>query len=378
MWTCPFCPEPPGWRVDLPALWERFAWLRPLRDTPQDAKYHAEGDVWTHLGMVLKVLSTLPAFRALNEADRNIVFAATVLHDISKPECTVIEEDGRIRSPNHAVRGVYKARRILAEDPAFGRNGTPFHSREAILSLVRWHGLPVQFPDKPDPVRAVLRPSFTTRYDLLTILADADHRGRKVSEPTDSAGKIALFPDYCREQRVWDGPYPFANDHSRFMYFRTENAHPTLHLFDDTKCEVTMMAGLPGGGKSTWIAANARGRGVVSLDDIRDELGVTPTDDQAPVITLAYERAREFLRRREDFIWNATSITRILRDKLIAIAAGYGARIKIVYVQPSIPEVRRRNTGRAKVVPESAWNRMFDRLDVPTVTEAHAVEYVLT
>jgi len=40
--------------------------------------------------------------------------------------------------------------------------------------------------------------------------------------------------------------------------------------------------------------------------------------------------------------------------------------------------VRRRNTGRAKVVPESAWNRMFDRLDVPTLTEAHTVEYVLT
>jgi putative nucleotidyltransferase with HDIG domain len=364
--------------VDLSALWQRFAWLRPLAETPQNPTYHAEGDVWTHLGMVLKVLSTLPAFRALDGADRHLVFAAALLHDIAKPECTKVEDDGRITSHGHSVKGVYKARRILAEDPAFGRHGTPFHTREAILSLVRWHGLPVQFPDKPDPVRAVLRPSFTTRYDLLTILADADHRGRICREPTDSADTIALFPDYCREQRVWDGPYPFANAHSRFQYFRTENAHPTLHLFDDTTCEVTMMAGLPGGGKSTWITANARGRGVVSLDDIRDELGVTPTDDQAPVITLAYERAREFLRRREDFIWNATSITRILRDKLIAIAEGYAARIQIVYVEPSIPEIRRRNSGRAKVVPESAWNRMFDRLDVPTLTEAHTVEYVLT
>jgi hypothetical protein len=29
------------------------------------------------------------------------------------------------------------------------------------------------------------------------------------------------------------------------------------------------------------------------------------------------------------------------------------------------------------VVPESVWERIFSRLDVPTEAEAHAVEYVV-
>ena len=155
IWRIPHCPEPPEWRLDMAALRATFPWLEPLGECPQDPLFHAEGDVLTHLGMVLTELAALPAFRDLSEADRHIVFAGTLLHDIAKPECTR-EEDGRIRSPGHAVKGVYKARRILADDPAFAPLGTPFAVREQILGLVRWHGLPANYLEKPDPMRAVI------------------------------------------------------------------------------------------------------------------------------------------------------------------------------------------------------------------------------
>lgn len=376
-WSCPGCPAPPHWTVDLPALLEAFPWLRPLVGCPQDPIFHAEGDVWTHVGLILHVLADMPAFRELPELDRNVLFATALLHDICKPDTTKVEADGRVRSPGHSVRGVYKARRILAEDPAFGPLGTPFEVREQILGLVRWHGLPANFVDKPDPVRALLGARLTTRFDLLALFAEADHRGRICTAPEDTLDRVRMFPEYAREVGCWDTPYPFANDHSRFEYFRTVTAHPTLHLFDDTVCEVTMMAGLPGSGKSTWIATHRPGADVISLDDIREELDVDPTDDQAAVVALAYERARELLRQGRGFVWNATSVSRMLRGKLIDLAAGYRARLRIVYVEPPIPVIRRQNKDRAKVVPESAWNRMFDRLDVPTLAEAHAVELVI-
>lgn len=376
-WRIPGCPEPPEWRVDLGALRELYPWLEPLGECPQDPVFHAEGDVLTHLGMVLTELAALPEFRALSEQDRHIVFAGTLLHDIAKPECTRIEDDGRVRSPGHAVKGVYKARRILTDDDAFGSLGTPFAVREQILALVRWHGLPANYLEKPDPLRAILLTSLTTRMDLLTILAEADHRGRVVKKDDDTRTRVALFPDFCAECECWNGPRTFANDHSRFHYFRTPGEHPTLHLFDDTKCEVTVLSGLPGSGKDTWVSERAGGRELISLDDIRRELDVDPADDQSEVVRAAYERAKVLLRRGEPFVWNATNVSRILRDKVISLSAAYKARVRVVYLEPPICSIRQRNSGRVKQVPTRVWERLFDKLDVPTPAEAHEVEYLV-
>jgi putative nucleotidyltransferase with HDIG domain len=376
-WRIPGCPEPPDFRVDMAALRALYPWLEPLGSCPQDPVFHAEGDVLTHLEMVLIELAALPAFRELSELDRHIVFAGTLLHDIAKPECTRTGDDGRIRSPGHAVKGVYKARRILTDDETFEPLGTPFEIREQILALVRWHGLPANYPEKPDPLRAVITTSMTTRMDLLTILAEADHRGRIVAKEDDTQTRVALFPDFCEECGVWNGPRTFANDHSRFHYFRTPGEHPTLHLFDDSKCEVVVLSGLPGSGKDTWVKANAAEREVISLDDIRRELEVDPADDQSEVVAAAYDRAKALLRRGEPFVWNATNVSRILRGKVIDLCAAYKARVRVVYLEPPIPLIRARNTGRVKRVPERVWERLFDKLDMPTLAECHELEYVV-
>lgn len=361
----------------MDALRARYPWLEPLGACPQDPIFHAEGDVLTHLGMVLTELAALPAFRALPELDRHIVFAGTLLHDISKPECTRVEDDGRVRSPGHAVKGVYKARRILTDDAAFAPLGTSFEIREQILALVRWHGLPANYLEKPDPQRAVILTGMNTRMDLLTILAEADHRGRVVAKEDDTMTRIALFPDFCAECEAWNGPRAFANDASRVHYFRTPGEHPTLHLYDDTKCEVVVLSGLPGSGKDTWVKENATDREVISLDDIRRELEVDPADDQSAVVAAAYDRAKVLLRRGEPFVWNATNVSRILREKVIGLCAAYKARVRVVYLEPPITLIRERNGGRVKPVPERVWERLFDKLDVPTLAEAHAIETVL-
>jgi len=362
--------------MDMDALRAAFPWLEPLGDCPQDPIFHAEGDVLTHMGMVLTELAALPAFRELTEADRHIAFAGTLLHDIAKPECTKIEDDGRVRSPGHAVKGVYKARRILTDDPAFGPFGTPFAVREQVIGLVRWHGLPGNYFEKPDPLRAAVLAALAARMDLLAIVAEADHRGRIVAENNDDTlTRLELFPAFCEECGVWNGPREFASDHARFTYFRTPTAHPTLDLFDDTKCEVTVLAGLPGSGKDTWLKEHATNREVISLDQIRGELDVDPADNQSEVVMMAYDRAKAFLRRGTSFVWNATNVSRVLRGKVIDLCAAYKARVRIVYLEPPIPLIRERNTEREKKVPLRVWERLFDKLDVPTEAECHAVEY---
>ncbi|MDY3552399.1 polya polymerase related protein, partial [Gemmata sp. JC717] len=55
----------------------------------------------------------------------------------------------------------------------------------------------------------------------------------------------------------------------------------------------------------------------------------------------------------------------------------YKARVKVAYLEPPVPLIRQRNTGRVKRVPERVWERLFDKLDVPTPAEAHEVGHLV-
>lgn len=47
----------------------------------------------------------------------------------------------------------------------------------------------------------------------------------------------------------------------------------------------------------------------------------------------AKEQARIYLCKGQDFIWNATNVSRQRRTQLIDLFITYGARVKIVYIE---------------------------------------------
>ncbi len=385
-WRFPGCPEPPDWHLDWASLVERFPWLAALADCQQDPQWHAEGNVLIHVGMVIQELIALQRWRALPPVERHALFAAALLHDVGKPSTTE-ESAGHIRSPAHAIRGTRMARTILATDPSFGQStqqpAIPFSVRELIVGLVWHHGLPGNFLARRNPERAVISASMNSRLDLLPILAIADARGRISQQPSDQLDRIALFEEFCLECQCLDGPREFASDHSRFVYFRTPDAHPTLQVYDSSRFEVVVLSGLPGTGKDHWAREHANGRPIVSLDHWRQRLQVDPGDNQGPVIAAARQQAREFLRQQHSFIWNATNVTRVVRDPLISLCADYHARLRIVYCEAPLPTIRGRNTQRGHSdektqVPWKVISKMVDHLDVPNLTEAHQVDYRLS
>ena len=374
-WTVPGCPEPPDWTLDWEALTRRFAWLRALEGTPQEPDYHAEGDVLAHARMVAEALIADINWRALEPERRVALFAAALLHDVAKPACTQIAPDGGISSPGHARAGAAMAREILARGEGF-TDAMPFPQREAVARLVRSHGLPLWFLEKRDPQRTVLAASMSARLNDVAELAEADVRGRACADQQGLLERVALFRTYCEEQDCLTQPYTFVSEHSRFVYFRDPTKAPTYAAYDDTICEAILMSGLPGAGKDTWIARHAPDLPVISLDAIRRELKVTPADDQGAVAALAKSRARELLRRQQPFVWNATNISRTLRTALIDLFAAYHARIRIVYVDAPWKTILQRNQERESSVPEPVIARMLRKLEVPDLTEAHAIEWV--
>ncbi|MGZ3680553.1 MAG: AAA family ATPase [Ktedonobacterales bacterium] len=373
----PLCPQPPDWVVDWAALRERFLWLETLADVPQDATYHAEGDVLTHTRMVAEALAAMETWRVLPGDERSALFAAALLHDIAKPTCTQIDADGRISSPRHARIGAQSACYLLWLGEGFD-TGTipPLSWRERVTRLVRHHGLPLWFFEKADPARAVITASQSVRLDYVALLAEADVRGRVCADQQALLERIELFRAYCEEQGCLIGPRIFASDHSRFLYFRTPQAQPDYAAYDDTVCEVTLLSGLPGAGKDTWLRDNLPDLPVIALDEIRHELHIAPEDTQGEVVRVAKERARELLRGRQPFAWNATNITRSLRGQLIDLFAAYHARVHIVYLDAPYSLLIQRNASRRGHMPESVILKLARKLEVPDLTEAHRVDWI--
>lgn len=362
------CPSPPDFRVNWQILDEQFEWIRAMKHCPQDPVFHAEGDVWIHVRMVCEALTSLKKWCDLVDADRELLFAAALFHDVAKPLCTRYE-DGRITSRGHSQRGAIQARRILWE------NGADFEAREQVCALVRYHQAPFYLINRVDSLRMAFMISQSARCDLLALLATADALGRECKDQADLLVRIDLFREFCGEQQCLDHPRVFASSLSRFQYFRAEDRDPNYRAHDESKCEVVLMSGLPGAGKDTWIRRHAAHLPQISLDTIRQEIEAESTGNQGAVIQIARERARVLLRRGEGFVWNATNLSREIRSHLIDLFTAYQARTRIVYVESTHDRLFIQNQERANVVPFNAIERMIERWEIPDPMEAPCVEF---
>lgn len=368
------------------ALWQallltpaEFPWASAVKELPelltlqgstQDPVFHREGDVWVHTQAVCDALWADPYVKELAPHRRGELGLAALLHDISKPE-TRTEENGRIRNPGHARRGAVKANRLL------WALGVPFDSRRAVTALIHAHLKPFHALKDDQPRRLVHRLSWQLICRDLSALARADINGRICDDKDQLLENVELFGELCAEEQCLDERKVFANDHSRVLYFRKPGRASMYEAFDDTWGEVVVLCGLPAAGKSTYVAEHLPGLPVVELDRIRAEMGVKPTDNQGRVAAEARERAREHLRQKQSFVWSSTNISQQQRDPLADLILAYNARVRFVYLEASPSELRQANASRATPVPWPAIERMMGRWQVPTLIEAHSVDWVV-
>jgi predicted kinase len=186
---------------------------------------------------------------------------------------------------------------------------------------------------------------------------------------------LHLWKLVAEEHGCFAQPYSFVNDHARFLFYRGQlnSLHYTPHV--DYRCTVTLMSGLPGAGKDTWLANQRPEAPVVALDAIRDALDIEATDNQGEVIQAAREKCREHLRAGQNFAFNATNITRQMRQRWIGLFADYGARIEIVYLEPPVATILAQNRRRTNPVPECVILRLVEKLEPPTLTECHSLTF---
>ena len=359
---------------DFEACLHAFPVLEKAKLTPQSPVYHAEGDVWTHTKMVVEALLQLDDYQKATRAEQETLFLAALLHDVSKYSTTVIDPvTGNISQPGHSRKGAVDARILLWDAQV------PFDIRESVCRLISVHQVPFFALEGSrrgkSPEFIVRELSWQLSVPLLATLAEADMRGRICPDSQQVLDHIELFRELAREEGCYGQPRAFADAHTRVSYFRGADVHPDYSLFQEKGSKVTVMCGLPASGKNTWVDAHRKGLPVVSFDDAREELGLKHGKNDGLAAHHAVDKAKEFLRQKAPFVWNATHLSQQMRVKTLSLLFAYGAEVDIVYLEKPRSVLLHRNSKRDSTLTNKALQAMTLKWELPLPTEGHTVHY---
>lgn len=134
--------------------------------------------------------------------------------------------------------------------------------------------------------------------------------------------------------------------------------------------KLVVLVGLPGSGKSTWIAR--RGVQAISSDEMRRLLAddvTIQTIHRRVFATVRYLiRQRLELGRPETYV-DATNLTRWERRPYIKLGQLHGCEVEAVFFDVPLEVCLERNRARDRVVPEAALREMARKLVAPAVDE---------
>ena len=368
----------PDWTYINEGLISPF--LSGLQATEQNPIYHGEGSVYAHTRMVVEALLSMDGFWEEKDEVRLALFLGALFHDVGKIKTTKWENDAWT-SPHHAESGEHTVRSYLWKTLDICGDRELTHLRETVCTLIRYHMKPGYLAEYDQSARMARRyasegellPDFT--MSRLSMLAEADMRGRIAADRAASVEKIEFVRELIAEYGCAEAPFAFPTPHTKFSYFSGKSISPELTYYDDTSFEVILLSGLPGVGKDTYISEHLKGLPVISLDEIRVQMKISPDEPQGAVVARARELSRELLRKQIPFVWNATNLTDEVRRNQVELFSKYGARVKMVYLECPYEENLRRNRERAAYVPESVIDRLISKCRPPRPYEAHCVEW---
>jgi predicted kinase len=133
---------------------------------------------------------------------------------------------------------------------------------------------------------------------------------------------------------------------------------------------VILAVGLPGSGKSTWLAN--LGAHPISSDAIRLQLADDETDQT--IHARVFATMRYLLKQRIDLqrpvtYIDATNLTRRDRRPFMTLARRHGCEIEALFFDTPLDICKTRNSSRARLVPNRALEQMAANLVPPSVEE---------
>lgn len=344
---------------------KNFPYRSSMESCVQDPIYHAEGDVWTHTELVYsQVVDRYPSI---------IQKYAALYHDVAKPETRleeIIPNRIKVSHPNHSRLG---AQRFWRD--AYIWSSLKLEDRLKIYYLIKWHQRVFHMWTKENMEKlAVEYVTQGNSWDDLINFASCDNFGRICPDHDEAEVSLELLREWILEgnYQTWQWP----NNTTRVEYFENENRNLFYTAVESTGSTVTIFSGLPGSGKDTYYSKYLANTPVISLDDIRTTLKISPTDNQGVVIQAAKDLAKQYLRAGVNFVWNATNITRSNRERVISLCRAYNATVNIVAFDIDYNVIKSQNSSRKAVVPVDVIHRMIEKWEPPSLTECHSLTWI--
>lgn len=341
-----------------------------LEKTPQSKRWHQEGNVLMHTKLVvMNMLKGLQYIETTDKSYRITMIAAALCHDLGKV-VTTRWDDGKndYTCSHHGYEGEKIVRRLFFDEDIC--------IREKVCYMVRWHMTMHHLLEKTEDEQ---RKTWTRlSYGLMDVwslylLGKSDALGSINEESLDSC-----FIDDKFNKML---PTVFALRYSEFnKVFKLDVDDKLSYLNDINRptddprlFNVTLMIGVAGAGKDTWVSEHLPDDVMLSRDNIRTEIGIKGekplgTKEQEKEVTKIFNgRLMECCKNRKNVVINNTNLLKKYRSEFVKTVLPFNPTITFVYIEPNeMGDCAKRRDGQIK---KEIVDGMWDRLDFPDISE---------
>jgi predicted kinase len=262
-----------------------------------------------------------------------------------------------------------------------------FDIREKICALIRYRDALLTIPSPADNINeymytlAYLSMEIPLRMLYLFSLSRAVYLRLKRS----IIDSLYFLKKVAEQNNCFDKPFSFQDSNFKFEYFNMNEKHGNISSIRKSpkpQFSVTLMAGIAGSGKSSYIRENMPGIPVVSRDVIRQELGyaegedkVVGTPEQENEVTKVHDRLiNEYCTERRSFVIDNMYIRHKYRKATYEAILPFVPYIVTVYSETSKEEIFKRREG---IIPQEALTKMLNYVNIPSPVETHCLKFNL-
>ena len=366
-------------------------YLEQLKSTQQNPRYHAEGNVYEHTLMVLDQYEQHIQSFDLTEDEQEILYWTAVLHDIGKPKMTRWV-NGRWKAAGHERAGVPIARTLLLNRPELTQA-----QRNRILSLIRWHHIPLRWGLQDLPINAYKYVATHTDLRLLGIFSQFDVAGRICENQEHVLRLIEHFNDYIVPV-VEEELGGFEDMQTRFRQatqlqknmlwkaLQDRNFQQVAQTLEESHvsfvpkaspatCYITI--GIPYSGKTAYVQKNL---GWHPYFDMSQFEPISPSHFEKENYHAGVPEMRQFLQNNlsqgQSVVVDGRNLCQSWRQHITECARSLHARIQYIFFDRSLEEIIDNSRQAEMPIAVHAIRESYESLDLPHPWEAHTMQIV--